>query len=326
MAEQYLRACNLTLSGGGSAIDLSNMRIKFKITHATVQAPNSMTAFIYNLSKDTKQRIMAQKEFSKVTLEAGYEQNTGVIFKGEIIQRITGRENPTDTYLAIVAKEGDQGYNFATVNKTFAKGSTGKDHYDALAQALSEHGIQPGFISDKLAQLKFPRAVSMFGMARDYLRNLSLSTGCTWSIQDGQLDVVHKDETKPGGTIILNSQTGLIGMPIETMNGIYVRCLINPRIKNPINRLVKIDQNSINRAFIDPSYQANAFNRDANDGKTLTELLGTNDGVYKIIAADWSGDTRGTDWYCDLICAGAKTASAAGFVQSANNIVDIGPS
>lgn len=320
MVDQYLRRCRMTISGGGSAIDVSNMRIKFKITHATTQAPNNMVAFVYNLSKQTRERIMSQKEFTDIKLEAGYEQNSGVIFDGKIIQRISARETPTDTYLAIVAKDGDKGYNYGTINKTLAKGATGKDVFDELAKAMKEHGVDVGFVTKKLAELKFPRPVTMFGMARDYLRSLGLSTGSQWSIQNGKLDMVHKDETKPGGPIVLNSQTGLIGMPLETLNGIYVRCLINPRLTDPVNKEIKIDQKSINRAIIDASYGA-AINGE--DG-TLSKLLGTNDGTYKVLAVDWSGDTRGTDWYADLMCIGSVSGTIP--AGQAKTLTDLGPS
>ena len=27
-----------------------------------------------------------------------------------------------------------------------------------------------------------------------------------------------------------------------------------------------------------------------------------NDGIYRILAIDYAGDTRGTEWYSDLVC------------------------
>ncbi len=46
--------------------------------------------------------------------------------------------------------------------------------------------------------------------------------------------------------IVLNANTGLIGMPQQTMGaGVNVRCLINPNIK--LGGLIRLDQASVYR-------------------------------------------------------------------------------
>ena len=90
---------------------------------------------------------------------------------------------------------------------------------------------------------------------------------------------------------MLNSRTGLVGMPAQTFNGIEARCLLNPEIKP--STLIQIDESSIQRQAISPNYSAGArnFNMPSIDA----------DGIYKIYEVTHHGDTRGTDWYTDMI-------------------------
>lgn len=56
--------------------------------------------------------------------------------------------------------------------------------------------------------------------------------------------MVPKGGSAPGGATVPNSQTGLIGMPSQTLgSGIFARCLINPAIG--IHSQVQINQADI---------------------------------------------------------------------------------
>ena len=92
---------------------------------------------------------------------------------------------------------------------------------------------------------------SAFEMARDTLRRVALSAGATWSIQNGAGHIVDERKPVPGNTaFVLNSQTGMIGRPAQTEDGIAVRSLINPALS--IHSKGQINQSSIQRA--DPEY------------------------------------------------------------------------
>ncbi len=105
---------------------------------------------------------------------------------------------------------------------------------------MQPFGVTQGYVPDNFGgNLKYPRAVTLFGMARQHLLTLAQSNNCQWSIQSGQLDMVPNDGNKPGQAVVLNTQTGLIGIPEETTDGIYVRCLLNPNIR--VNTLLQIN-------------------------------------------------------------------------------------
>ncbi len=297
----WLRSLKLTVTGSSGTLDLSDLRVKFSVEQDTVQAPNTLECRIYNPNKETAQKIF---KGDHVELYAGYEdEGTGLIFKGEVTQPRIGRESPTDTYVDIFAKDGDSAYNFATVNKTLAKGSTPLDHYQTALKAMAPFGVTHGYIPQGLFDTpKYPRAVSWFSSAKDVLRTLAQSKGCTWSMQNGQLQMVPENTPLPGSAFIVNSKTGMIGMPIETPGGIIVRTLINSRVK--VNTLLQINDQDIQRA------QLSQLHNSANANDQVLRL-GTNDGIYKVLYMTRTGDTRGQEWYQDMTCIGAKPGSAS---------------
>jgi hypothetical protein len=288
-AQQYLRTCKLIVFGADlEGLDLSQLRIKFTVKRSDTMTPNVADIRVYNLEEKTALRI--RKEFTRVILQAGYESNFGVIFQGNIKQVIIGRESATDTFIDIVAGDGDRAYNFAVVNATLAAGSTQADQVGAAIASMAPKGVGEGYIGDMPPE-KLPRGKVMYGNARNYLRDVAQSTDKSWSIQDEKVTFVPKKSYLPGERVILTSKTGMIGTPQQTNEGVNVKCLLNPNIK--IGGRVQIDNASIQRYKINLSVP----NSPANIPAPLTA-----DGVYYVLVAEHTGDTRGVDWYTTLIC------------------------
>lgn len=298
MTEQWIRSCSLEIEGGGKKLTVSDLRVRFSIKQGTTQSPDTAIIVITNLAEATAQKIQdaaAKKTTQMVTLTAGYQTAPGVIFKGNIQESRKGRENPTDTILTIWAASGDAGYNFAVVNKTLAKGSTPQDHHNALMEAFRPFGILPGYVPTELmTQFKNPRGVPLFGMARDHMRKLAASLGCSWSITDDKLDLVPIGKAKPGSTTVINAETGMVGMPMQTTAGVVVKCLINPTLRP--KQTIKLDNKSIQLASYDQSYTG------AGNNYFVSQSTLSTDGTYVILAIDMEGDTRGGPWYQTLIC------------------------
>lgn len=290
MTRQWIREFGLSIETSGGTVDVSKLRGRFSVRYLTVQSPNSAEIIVTNLAESTAQLI--KKEGQKVTLTAGYEDGYAIIFSGNIIQKRVGRENPVDTYLAIVATDGDRAYNFATMSKTLAAGSTFKDQVDAVLEAMKPYGVTKGFISD-LGSQKMPGPRVLFGMARDVMRDIATSTGAAWTIENGKLDVVKANETKPGDIVVLNSTTGMIGRPVQTFDGIIARMLLNTRIKP--NTKIKIDESSIDAAAFSTTVQGALGNENLKTGIAT-------DGIYKVVVVEHHGDSRGNPWYTEVVC------------------------
>lgn len=302
MTRQWIRYFGLSIETSDGTIDVSNLRGRFAVRYATVQSPNTAEITITNLSEATAQKI--NKEGQKVTLTAGYEDGYAIIFSGNIVQKRVGRENPVDTYLTIVASDGERAYNYATVSKTLAAGSSYRDQVDVVLEAMKPHGVTAGYIAD-LGSKKMPGPRTLFGMARDVMRDVATSTGATWTIENGKLDVVKANETKPGDVIVLNSTTGMIGRPVQTFDGIIARMLLNTRVK-PNGRL-KIDEASIDQAAFSTTVSGQKGN------ELLAGMLAT-DGIYKVMVVEHHGDIRGNVWYTECVCIRADAAKNGGTI------------
>lgn len=285
---QWLRACSLVVADkSGQGLELGELRVKFQTKKGDTETPNSAEIRVYNLSEATMSRL--RREFTRVVLQAGYEGNAGVIFDGNIRQALSGRENGTDTYLDIIAADGDRAYNFATVNSTLAAGSTPADRVNVCGDAFADKGAGAGHVPD-LGGEKLPRGKVMYGMARKYMRDEAESTDTAWSIQDGKMIMLPNAGYLPGEAVVLTHETGLIDAPEQTNDGIKVRALLNPRLR--IGGRIKLDNKSIQEAKTD--LKANAQRPPKMDS----------DGFYRILKVEFTGDTRGTEWYADMVCIG----------------------
>lgn len=288
-AEQFGRVCKLIVYGNDqNGLDLSELRIKFVVKRSDTMTPNVADIRVYNLQEETAIRI--RKEFTRVVLQAGYEANFGVIFAGNIKQVILGRESATDTFIDIIAGDGDRAYNFAIVNQTLAAGATQTDQINAAANGMAAKGVTQGHIGDMPTE-SLPRGKVMYGNSKDYLRNVAQTSNKSWSIQDEQITFVSNKSYLPGERVVLTSKTGMIGTPNQTNEGVNVKCLLNPLIK--IGGRIQIDNKSIAQFKINLSIP----NSPANIPAPLTA-----DGVYYVLVAEHQGDNRGIDWYTTLIC------------------------
>lgn len=310
--DQFLRKATLIVGqkDGDSGLDLSELRFRFRIQQSDVERPNTAEIRVYNLSKDTIKTLTSGKvEFTRVVLQAGYQNAAfGVIFDGTIKQFRVGRENATDSYIDILAAHGDIEYNFGVVNKTLAAGSTVKDRISAVSKQM---GLSLDYKSVEASQSTggtLPRGKVLWGMGRTHVRNAARSIGSSWSIQDGKVVVTPLDGYLDGEAVVLTSKTGMVGIPEQTDQGIQVRCLLNPKLK--IGGLVHIDNASINATEAQQSsaLPAGQMPFDRRAGLQYVADI-SNDGFYRLFVVEYTGDTRGREWYADLTCLSVDKSS-----------------
>ena len=303
-AAQFGRAYSLAVANDSSALDLSSLHFKFIVRSADNETPNKAIVRAYNLSKTTADRLQST-EFTKVFLEAGYQNNVnyGMIFKGDITRVNTGRENNTDSFVEIMAADGDLTYNFGFVNTNVGPGSDPKARLDQMIPSL---GGQLDQNADSVLALKggiLPRGAVLFGLARTMMREIVNTVGARWSIQNGVVTLIPLTGYQPGEAVILNSLSGLVGVPEASNVGISARMLLNAKLR--IGGLVQINQALINQ-------QLNRPNAIQNSRELYFPAQTTTDGFYRILYIEHSGDTRANQWYSDIICLNVDMSAPAG--------------
>lgn len=304
--DQWIRKVSLIVSGtGGDGLDLSAFRVVFEVNQSDFETPNNAAIRVYNLSDDTANKV--KKEFTRVTLQAGYRDGAfGIIFDGTIKQACKGRDSQTDTYLDIFAADSDEQYNFGMVNSSIKAGTSP----DAQAKAIiSEMGAQPGDIQFDTGLQDNIRGKTKFGMARIQLRNLARSGKSSWSLQNGKVVIQPLKGYSKGEAVVINSQTGMVGLPEQTEDGIKITCLLNPKIV--IGTQVQLNEKSVQRARVslNPT-EVNQFE------EAFPPV--TSDGFYFVMVNEQRGDTRGNDYYSILTCLAVnKTVSPGKSVKAA---------
>lgn len=301
MASQWIRKIGLTITTDGKALDLSALRIKFKTTQMDLDSSMLPMAVItvFNPSEQTRKQV--QNEYQEVLLQAGYQDGEfGAIFKGQINEVRVGRYNATDSFLTIVAADGYE-FGRAMMNRSIPAGSDVNqmtlDHLKELASG-AEFGVDAD--SFKNSGVTNIRGKVLWGSSMLGAKNLADNNAMTWTVDQGQLTFVPFTGYAPGDAVVLSTTTGLIGVPEATLEGINATCLLNPRIR--IGQRVQIKADDINNTVVRPNApRLSAVPHYAN--RTVA-------GFYRALVVEHEGDTRGQEWYTNLVCL-ALDASAA---------------
>lgn len=281
------------------AWDISDMHCTFEIHAEDQGVPENCRIRVENLKEDTVSKI--QKEFQRVVIQAGYwNAPYGVIFTGNIMQFRKGRRDAKTTYLEILAADNDLAYNFTFMSQPLVGGSTPQQRMAAVATEFKKKGLDTGFMQLPTAGGVLPRGKVFYGLARVYARRIADDRGASWNILKGKMNVIPLDGYLPGEAVELTAKTGLIGRAEQTEQGVFVRCLINPEIR--VGGLIKLNNTSVNVTQQAPKFALfpGQLPYDRYVGNQLFADV-TADGLYRVVVCECRGDTRGTDWYMDLM-------------------------
>ena len=223
MAEQWLRRCKVKVQkkqGAEEALDLSSFKIYAHISQATTDAPKAAEIYIYNLSTNTMNALAGEDNENlgaTVTIEVGY-QNTPIelLFKGQVFQYRRGRDNPVDKWLRILAQSGDHLKTYATVNQCVPAGTTIDEAGKILVAETVKHDIEQGEVP-ALSDQAYPRGRVFFGGLYSHLEQYYNENNVFLDVDDGILNANTYVGYRTEPMIILNRQSGMVGIPQLTM-------------------------------------------------------------------------------------------------------------
>lgn len=316
---QFLRKYSITVTNSTQQIDLSTLRVRFSIHAYVTDTPTFLDMTVYNVAPETFQWLI--KEGGIVNVNGGYEGNYGNIFSGAIIQVFQGRERGTDTFVRIIATVGDQVYRDGFVSTTVAAGSNVNQRLFAITQSTTANGQKVNLnVGDVLINpsntAKLPRGKVFFGPTKVVMRQTADSCGANWELTEDNgttnIKVLGTGEIKQLPPVHINDRNGMIGQPTQTIDGVRVRVLMNPSLVQ--GQGVILDSKSIQQESLGAVKSGGISQQQAASQYTP---IPTN-GLFKILAISFVGDTRGDEWYSDLICAdfsGAAYGSQAKYTQ-----------
>lgn len=302
MAEQWLRQFKLTIQlqkGAPEALDLSQFKIYFRIGQATRDTPQAAEIYIYNLSDDTMNKLAGNDSENKdtiITLEFGYKGSPlEIIFKGQVFQFRRGRDNPTDKWLCVLAQAGEHLKNYGVINQSIPAGTTIDDAGKALNKEMEKYDVVTGEVP-QLSDQQYPRGRVFFGSLYNHMEQFYTENDIVFDISDGMFTANTIFGHLNKAEITLNRDTGMVGMPQLTTEGLEVTCLLNPKLKRGVR--INVDMKNMQTESYDIAYEQQGKDQDFKNPNKATNL----DGVFIIQAVEMVGDTRGTECYSNLVC------------------------
>lgn len=262
------------------------IHIKFDTdTMAFFQAYWCCDVIIYNLNDPTAQS-MIQYGMTCV-VEAGYmDTGFGTVYQGTIFQPMWEKENGTDWKLTLRCVVGIPENTDNIINHTVQRGISQRK---LVAQMLgaAKYPIQLN-ASEFKNEDPMLRATTYFGQPADLLQNVADANDCLLWFTHLHANMHQINEGKTTTQWEYGLDNGLVGTPQQTDRGIRITVLLNPQIQ--ILHQIKLKRNvaikQIVRQFgVLPSYAS----------------IITQDYTYVIGSIRHYGDTRGNDWYTEVV-------------------------
>lgn len=275
-SRQFGRSYVLRIGNKKESIEIRDLRISFSCVKSLTAEPNPAELNIYNLNESSRNRITSG-EFNQVFLMVGYGNELGLVFAGDIINPVM-RKDDTDWITSLECGDGHKEMNNARTNVTIKGGTGQKDVINILKKDMGKDQ-KSGIVSVNNSNA-LPRSKTMIGKTSKYVTNIARNNNADWSIQDGELVMLPKDEAiddKSG--FILAQDTGMIGSPEKSDSGIEVTCLLNTNIRP--GSLIHIES-----------------------------IIKEYSGDFKVTDVEITGDSHSDEWYSHITCIGGKFQNA----------------
>lgn len=254
-------------------LDTGVLDVKFKVNRSLYSRAGTCELEIANLSPDHRHELVTARRYHTfVEVQAGYIDGMSLLFRGDLRKAIPSRDG-TDWVVKVTAGDGEHAIRTARVSRSFSPGTS----VGAVVQHIAETmGVGIGNAREALRSARlgegesvFPEGTVLYGSAAAELTRLCAAARLTWTVQDGNLQVLPLGGALERTALVLGPDTGLIGSPeIVNRRTVNVKALLIPG-------LVPGQQVILNSAIVT--------------------------GTWRITEAEYAGDTEGPDWNASLV-------------------------
>jgi len=261
-------------------------RINFTVTKDLKSDANTGKISIYNLNSDSIGLI--EKKDQIAILEVGYKgmptviptlDGPKVVYKPltEIlstgnIKNVSTKTQGADKITTFEIGDGEEKLNNSLVNKSFPPNTDSKTIINELVDGL---GLIKGAVTEATGFV-FESGLTLEGKTKDRLGEVLDKADLSFSVQDGEVQIIKKGGSTNEGAILLTPETGLVGSPTRklikkddgtTVEGVDCSALLNPKIKPARKIIVKSRQ--IDGTF---TVQKATYTGDTNQGNFTCKL------------------------------------------------------
>jgi len=264
---------------GGDGIDVTGLRVTFKVTKTSTSEPNTATVTIYNLAAGSRGRITAKDQ--AVIVRAGYVDLVEQVCVG-VIKRVVHRREGQDIATEMELKDGGKDLLEPEFRRSYKRGTSRRRIIEDILSTMphtskgriNASGVS-GSISGKLSFSTTSKlALDRVGKAWDF----------EWSIQDGAIQILDPDGTVEPVELALKigPSSGLIGSPAKTGQEGRKKRKSKKRKEQPGAKF---------QTLLMPSIRPGRY------VLLESEFIA---GAFKVQSVELTGDTHGSEWACDV--------------------------
>jgi len=245
-----------------------HLDIEFAVERSLKPEPNTAEIKVWNLNPDNRSALEEAKQVP-VVLEAGYKDQTALIFSGTARTIFSVREGAD---IATVLQSGDAEKEYQTSRISLSVGKA-TPNLSVMQQIVKKIGVGEGNLSTFSAQLAaaplvLPAGGVLSGSASQIMTRIAQSLGFEWSIQEGAIQLLQVSEPLTTTAVLLTPNTGLVGTPSVDSDGLLTaQTLLIPELFP--GRLVELESERLS-------------------------------GSYRVEKCAYGGTTYGDDWYIDF--------------------------
>ena len=262
-------------------------KIVFEISHTFGGAPSFADISFYNLTEETAAKAFKTARAATATspavvgtniqFAAGYADQIGIIFDGEIRQVLRERIGP-DTITRVLARSDKTAENRDPVSFSLGPGTSAEDVIGTLAVKMGYHEVK--LYGDFKSESSYTRGYTTSGDPLIALDALAKAHKFSYHINGSSMRIVKDGDATTDDVHIISQFTGMENIPEITNVGCDVTIRINPHIQ--------IDD----KFRVESKYKTFAFS--SMYWMEVPESPGQGD--YKIIQIQYSGDSWGDRW------------------------------
>lgn len=270
----------------GSETQGRPLHISFSLEKSDTQSSNTGKITISNLSDEHK-AILAEKD-CYIQLSAGYGTNLGLIFAGDV-STTTETLSDADRDIEIEVIDG-----FAVNDLPGWLSESGtvtcKTVLDKVVEKMEvESAIITDKAAEKLSSAMYDNGYAYVGKLRTALQNVLRKAGCTYSIQNGILQIYVSGETITTKAYVLSAETGLISIP--------ERITISDSNSNS-GTTTTSSSGTASKGI--PGYKVDFFLNPAIGVNDLISLKSRDvSGTFRVHKITLDGDNYSGDWKCE---------------------------
>ncbi|MDR1396855.1 MAG: hypothetical protein LBJ14_03910 [Desulfarculales bacterium] len=226
-------------SEGGNTKIIEGLECEVAVQKPGLPEKNSASVKIWGLQyEDMAQLTMLsfrplESQHNLISIKAGEKGGAKVlVYAGEITSAFADFNQVPDPCMQIEADSGSYPQQIAVPTDT-VKGEAKADRLFAMYSKAAGYTYKNEGVTSSVRNACYP------GSPINKMTKLARDVDCELIIDDGQVTILPTGKARQGDAVLLTRDTGMIGYPTFSQDGISCRCIFNPDLR--YGGLIKVE-------------------------------------------------------------------------------------